>query len=76
VDDAFVRDLSTGTTTRVSVASNGEESNAAVSRVAISADGRHVAFQSFASNLVAGDSNERGDVFVRIGGPAPQVGSV
>lgn len=31
---------------------------------AISADGRYVAFQSFASNLVAGDSNNTSDVFV------------
>jgi hypothetical protein len=31
----------------------------------VSADGRYVAFYSYASNLVAGDTNERADVFVR-----------
>ena len=32
---------------------------------ALSADGRFVAFQSFATNLVPGDTNNEGDVFVR-----------
>lgn len=32
---------------------------------AISADGRYVAFYSFASNLVPGDTNDELDVFVR-----------
>jgi TolB protein len=65
VDDVFIRDLRTRTTTRVSLTSGGAESNGAVSQAAISADGRQVAFHSFASNLVPGDSNELGDVFVR-----------
>ena len=32
---------------------------------AISADGRFVAFESYASNLVPGDTNDAYDVFVR-----------
>jgi Tol biopolymer transport system component len=69
VSDVFVRDLVTGTTERVSVATNGAQSNG-VNGVgslfpSISADGRFVAFESFASNLVAGDTNANDDVFVR-----------
>ena len=63
--DAFVRDLDTGVTERVSVATDGAQANAASSAEAISADGRFVVFSSDASNLVPNDSNERSDVFVR-----------
>jgi phage-related minor tail protein len=54
-------------TTRASVSSAGVEANAASGqgRLAVSADGRHVAFVSDASNLVAGDANAVSDVFVR-----------
>ena len=63
--DVFVRDLATSQTTRVSVASGGAEGNSDSYYTAISADGRYVAFLSSASNLVAGDTNGAGDVFVR-----------
>lgn len=64
--DIFVRDLQTGTTTLLSVNSSGtgsgnQESLGAV----ISANGRLVAFRSFASNLVANDNNNTIDVFAR-----------
>ncbi|MCB8926876.1 MAG: PD40 domain-containing protein [Ardenticatenaceae bacterium] len=59
-----VRALSDGTTTRVSVASDGTEANAFSWWSSISADGRYVAFQSHASNLVSGDTNGTGDIFV------------
>ena len=49
---------------RVSVDSSGAEANGDCPSVAISADGRFVAFDSVASNLVAGDTNGVGDVFV------------
>ena len=65
--DVFVHDRQTGATTRVSVdsAGNQEDSNNGRYRdVAISGDGRFVAFASDASNLVAGDTNGTGDVFV------------
>src|SRR5437016_8015596 len=63
--DVFVHDRQTGTTERVSVASGGTQSNAASLGSALSADGRFVAFQSDATNLVAGDTNGATDVFVR-----------
>jgi Tol biopolymer transport system component len=64
--DVFIKDLSTGTTRRVSVADGGGDPNASASQPAISADGRFVAFVSGATNLVPDDTNGRGDdVFVR-----------
>jgi Tol biopolymer transport system component len=63
--DVFVRDLQTGETTRVSVDGAGAEGNDDSFEPAISADGRFVAFSSAATNLVAGDSNDANDVFVR-----------
>jgi Tol biopolymer transport system component len=51
--------------TRVSVALGGGPENGASDSPAISADGRFVAFTSSSSNLVAGDTNGRRDVFVR-----------
>jgi len=62
--DVFVRDRQTGTTTRVSVATDGSEGNAGSTRPKISADGRYVSFGSVASHLVAGDTNGVVDVFV------------
>ena len=64
VDDVFVRDRQTGTTERVSVDTGGAQGNNYSNAPSISADGRYVAFQSKASNLVAGDTNGRADVFV------------
>lgn len=63
--DIFVRDLTLGTTTRVSVASDGSQSNNLSDLPSISADGRYVAFMSEASNLVPGDTNGTTDIFVR-----------
>ena len=62
--DVFVRDLTAGTTERVSLGAGGVQANAASKWIAISYDGRHVAFTSSASNLVSGDTNGRLDVFV------------
>ena len=64
-DDIFVRDTVTNTTTRVSVDSAGVQSNGFSYDPSISADGRYVAFDSAASNLVSGDTNASDDVFVR-----------
>jgi Tol biopolymer transport system component len=64
--DVFVRDLATGNTLLVSVDASGAMSGNSVSgEPTISADGRFVAFSSNASNLVAGDTNNVSDVFVR-----------
>ena len=63
--DIFVKDLATGTTTRVSTDSTGVQVNGISSIASISADGTRVAFQSNASTLVAGDTNSTTDVFVK-----------
>ena len=62
--DVFVRDLQTNTTTRVSVDSLGNPGIGTSSNPSISANGRYVAFQSSASNLVPGDTNGHWDIFV------------
>jgi Tol biopolymer transport system component len=62
--DVFVHDLQTGTATRVSVDSAGVEGNGNSNAPSISADGRSVAFESDADNLVAGDTNTAPDIFV------------
>src|SRR6185295_11650376 len=51
-DDIFVRDRATGTTTCVSVDSNGVQGDEDSDYPAISSDGRYVAFYGGASNLV------------------------
>jgi Tol biopolymer transport system component len=64
-EDVFIHDRQTGTTTRVSVGPAGAQTiNAGSSFPSIGADGRFVAFESVASNLVAGDTNGTSDVFV------------
>jgi uncharacterized repeat protein (TIGR01451 family) len=69
--DIFVRDRLTGTTERVNVSSSGAQANGdsgllnGMGGPSISADGRHVAFDSQATNLVKGDTNGAIDVFVR-----------
>ena len=63
--DIFVRDLSTNTTTLVSVSSSGDRGNGRSALPSISADGRFVTFESDATNLVPGDTNNRQDSFVR-----------
>ena len=63
--DVFVRDRKLHKTRRVSVSSSGRQGYGASFNVAISADGRYVAFSSLAPNLVAGDVNKHSDVFVR-----------
>jgi len=62
--DVFVRDRVDRVTRRVSVGPAGRQANLNSFDSAISADGRHVAFDSEASNLVPGDTNGWGDVFV------------
>ena len=65
--DIFVHDRESGLTERVSVSSSGEQGDSDSSYYdspSLSADGRFVAFTSFARNLVAGVRNSHGDVFV------------
>ena len=69
IPDVFVRDLHAGVTTRVNLDSSGNQVESqgftGSGPPSISADGRFVAFPSWASNLVPGDTNDRLDVFVR-----------
>ena len=62
--DVFVYDRQTGTVDRVSIASDGTEADDISRSPSISSDGRYVAFESDASNLVQGDTNDSDDVFV------------
>ncbi len=63
--DVFVRDMSAGTTTRVSVRSNGAQANGASFLLDASDDGMHALFWSTATNLDSNvaDTNGVSDVF-------------
>lgn len=63
--EVFVRDLASGTTERIAVSAAGVQGNGQSSYPSVSSDGRFVAFTSNSSNLVAGDTNGKWDVFVR-----------
>ncbi|MDY0088170.1 MAG: calcium-binding protein [Coriobacteriia bacterium] len=65
--DVFLRDLQTNTTTRVSMGNGnpGQQPDGHSSHPAISADGRYVAFQSKASNLVSVAGNAYQQIYVR-----------
>jgi Tol biopolymer transport system component len=67
--DVFLRDRTLGRTELISVSTGGgqgnDDSGGESWMVAVSSDGRYVAFASLASDLVAGDTNESWDVFVR-----------
>lgn len=65
VIDVFVRDTVNNTTTRVSTDSNGAEGNNTSHAGSISYNGRYVAFVSYATNLITGDTNGKRDVFVK-----------
>ncbi|EAW35793.1 DUF4347 domain-containing protein [Lyngbya sp. PCC 8106] len=63
--DIFVRDLQTETTTRVSIDNNGISGDDASRNPVITPDGRFIAFESRAENLVPRDNNsETWDIFV------------
>jgi Tol biopolymer transport system component len=63
--DVFVRDRRAGVTRLVSRTMSGVQANGVSDDPFVSADGRFVAFSSYATNLIAGDTNRHGDVFVR-----------
>jgi Ca2+-binding RTX toxin-like protein len=70
--DVFLKDVATGSVTRVSTSTSGGDGNgdsgylgnAAYTGAKISADGDYVVFQSAASNLTSGDTNGRTDIFL------------
>jgi Tol biopolymer transport system component len=63
--DVFVRDLTTNSTAKVSAAFGGGNSNGGAVDPSITTDGTKIAFVSWASDLVTGDTNGKQDVFVR-----------
>jgi Tol biopolymer transport system component len=65
VSDIFVYDRQEDIQIRASLGYLGNQANASCTNPRISGDGRYVTFQSGATNLVAGDTNGRIDVFVR-----------
>ncbi len=65
VNDVFVFDIATRVISRASAPPDGGTANGASDSPAFSADGRFLAFHSFAGNLVADDTNQAGDIFVR-----------
>ena len=62
--DVFLRDIALGTTTRISVSDEDEEGDDESYAPSISPDGNFIAFQSNATNLVVGDTNDGTDVFL------------
>lgn len=63
--DIFVKDLTTGAITRVSTDARGAQANGSSYRPVFSPDGTKVAFYSYGSNLVPGDTNGASDIFVK-----------
>jgi Tol biopolymer transport system component len=73
--DIFQTDVHGPFTQRVSVSSTQAQANDSSFEPSVSADGRYVAFQSFATNLVTNDTNGHEDIFVRdvLGGTTTRV---
>lgn len=67
VSDVVRRHFRHNTTTGISV-TIGKRPNSAASSPSVSYDGSIIAFISDASDLVAGDLNEKADVFIKMGG--------
>jgi Tol biopolymer transport system component len=65
ITDVFLHDCRTGRTILVSRSSDGDLGNDGSAPGAISANDRYLAFTSWASNLVPGDTNRAPDAFVR-----------
>ena len=64
VKDIFIADALDHSITRISTNLNGTQGNGNSQRPTISCDGASVTFESEASNLVPGDSNQASDTFV------------
>ncbi len=63
--DVFIHDTILNFTERVSISNQGLQANGDSFSPAVSGDGRYVTFTSYASNLVADDTNDCADIFVR-----------
>lgn len=64
-DHIYIRDLDEGTVDLVSTSTDGTPGDAGSYDPRISSDGRFISFYSDATNLVPGDTNATGDIFVR-----------
>ena len=64
VRDVFLYDRETETFSRVSIGTGRVEGNSGSQNPEISSDGRYIAFESNATNLVRGDTNDRQDVYL------------
>ena len=65
VTDIFRRDTRTGTAVRISVAAAGAQLADPSTGGSITADGRYVVFNTVDGSVVAGDTNQHRDVFLR-----------
>jgi len=65
VEDVFIKTLSTGAIKRISTSAAGVQGNTRSGKPAWSPDNTAVAFDSQATNLVAGDTNIDYDIFVK-----------
>lgn len=63
-EDVFLRDMQLGSTVRVSETPAGTAGNGHCFWAVISLDGRYVAYDSLATNIVTGDGNFAADVFL------------
>ncbi|MBK8135273.1 MAG: hypothetical protein IPK52_05460 [Chloroflexi bacterium] len=63
-DDIFVYEIGTGAIERVSISSEGNQPTESSDHANITDNGRFVSFYSDAPNLVFGDTNGSGDIFV------------
>ena len=69
-EDIYSYHISDGALELISVDTDGNLGDYNSSMPSINMDGRFIAFQSSATNLVAGDSNAQDDIFLRYRGPA------
>jgi Tol biopolymer transport system component len=63
--DVFVKNLVSGEVTLVSAKQDGMEANGNSFYSSLSADGTHVAFSTDATNLAAGDTDTKTDIYVK-----------
>jgi hypothetical protein len=62
--DVFLRDRASNTTVRISTHTDGTQANNDSSNAVISSDARFITYSSTATNLITGDTNGVGDVFM------------
>lgn len=62
--NVFLRDRESGVLRRLSVSPTGEQGNQSSQNASVSEDGRFVVFESEATNLLPGDTNNVADIFL------------